>query len=89
MLIEKLDTNTLLKFGYRILFYISQLDTFEEVARPFLQKITQKNTNSKAYKDIAAVLQYCFGVGSEIVADSMTVAEGKCFWLNLKILFSW
>lgn len=79
VLLNKLDTKTLLKLVYRILFYISQfpLDTFKDVAYALLAKISD-SPNSQTSKYVMAILQHCYGVGNK--ADLTCVTKGMIFF---------
>jgi hypothetical protein len=83
VLLQKLDSKTLLKFVYRILFYISQvqLDNFREIAHALLAKISDLKADPQTSKNIMAILKHCYGIGSK--ADLTRVSKGMTFLLIL------
>lgn len=70
-----MDTKTLLKYAGRILFYISQLNEFQEVAAAFMNKIGTYEHELKQRDTILAILQHCYGVGTALRMDPLVVAK--------------
>ncbi|KAI6216793.1 Non-specific serine/threonine protein kinase [Aphelenchoides besseyi] len=59
-LFKKLDASTLVKQGYKILFYISQLDSFEQVLPSFLQSLQKTSSPVAGVEQLSAVSKYCY-----------------------------
>lgn len=83
---EKLEPKLLIKASHRILFYISQLTSFEELAHALLNKLSQLNYEIPAHANFAAVLQYCYGIDSGLKLDPETVSSGKIIFFIVMVL---
>ncbi|KAI6184566.1 Non-specific serine/threonine protein kinase [Aphelenchoides bicaudatus] len=62
VMIQKLSHEFLIKYAGRILFYISQLNEFEEVATLFMKKLGTCKAGNDSAENIIAILQNCYDI---------------------------